>query len=178
MARIGFRPIEVPEGVEVKETDGLIEVKGPKGELSQQLVDGISIDISDDEIIVKRESDSKHDRSMHGLYRTLVLNMIEGVSKGYEKKLEIVGTGYRAEKNGNTLVLNLGYSHKIEVQDPEGVEVEVPSNTEIIVRGFDKQKVGQHAAQIRSFRKPEPYKGKGVRYADEQIRRKVGKTGA
>lgn len=178
MSRIGYKPVAIPQGVEVVVSGNTVKVKGPKGELTQDLVEGISVDIQEEELIVNRGFDSKRDRSMHGLYRSLIINMIEGVTEGYEKKLLIEGTGYRAAKNGNTLTLNLGFSHPIELEDPAGLEVEVPVQTEIIVRGIDKQLVGAHAAKIRDFRRPEPYKGKGVRYSDERIRRKVGKTGS
>ena len=133
--------------------------------------------VEDNQVLVTRPNDDKNIRALHGLYRTLIANNIEGVVNGYEKKMEIIGTGYRAQKSGNKLSLNLGHSHPIELEDPEGIEVEVPSNTQIIVRGIDKQKVGAYAAYIRSFRSPEPYKGKGIRYVGEYVRRKVGKTG-
>lgn len=178
MSRIGLQPIDIPSGVEVKIDDNnLVEVKGPKGSISQQLNEEMKIKIEDNQILVERPSDKKFHKSIHGLTRTLIANMIEGVVNGYSKTLEIHGTGYRAQKQGKKLILNLGYSHPIELEDPEGIEVEVPSNTQIIVKGIDKQLVGSHAAVIRDFRKPEPYKGKGIRYADEYVRRKVGKTG-
>ena len=178
MSRIGLQPIDIPNGVEVKLNDNNhIEVKGSKGQLAQQLNEDMIIKIEGNQILVERPSERKNHKSLHGLTRTLIANMIEGVVNGYSKTLEIQGTGYRAQKQGKKLILNLGYSHPIELEDPEGIEVEVPNANQIIVKGIDKQLVGSHAAVIRDFRKPEPYKGKGVRYADEYVRRKVGKTG-
>lgn len=177
MSRIGKNPIDIPSGVEVKLNGNVVEVKGPKGSLQTEFDPAIDIAIEDNQVIVTRPNDNKDIRALHGLYRTLIANNIEGVVDGYEKKLEIIGTGYRAQKQGKKLNLNLGHSHPIELEDPEGIEVEVPSNTEITVRGIDKQKVGAYAAKIRSFRSPEPYKGKGIRYVGEHVRRKVGKTG-
>lgn len=178
MSRIGFKPIEIPQGVEVKIDDkNYATVKGPKGELEQQLSSDMKFEIEGNIINVVRPTDNKKHKSLHGLTRTLLFNMIEGVTKGYEKKLELVGVGYRANKQGNKLVLSLGFSHPIELEDPAGITVEVPSQTEIFVRGINKQLVGNYAAKIRELRKPEPYKGKGVRYSGEVVRRKVGKTG-
>ncbi|NLW22807.1 MAG: 50S ribosomal protein L6 [Tissierellia bacterium] len=178
MSRIGLKPIDIPSGVEIKIDDkNFVEIKGPKGAIGQQLSPEMEIKIEENQILVNRPSENKRHKSLHGLTRTLIANMIEGVTKGYEKKLEIHGTGYRAQKQGKKLILNLGFSHPIELEDPEGIEVEVPAANQIIVKGIDKQKVGNYAAVIRDFRKPEPYKGKGIRYADEVIRRKVGKTG-
>lgn len=177
MSRIGKNPIDIPSGVEVKLNGNVVEVKGPKGSLQTEFDPVIDIAIEDNQVIVTRPNDNKDIRALHGLYRTLIANNIEGVVNGYEKKLEIIGTGYRAQKQGKKLNLNLGHSHPIELEDSEGIEVEVPSNTEITVRGIDKQKVGAYAAKIRSFRSPEPYKGKGIRYVGEHVRRKVGKTG-
>jgi large subunit ribosomal protein L6 len=178
MSRIGIKPIDIPNGVEVKINKGnLVEVKGPKGSLKTQLDPKMDIRIEDNKVLVNRPNDTKRYKSLHGLTRTLIFNMIEGVTKGYEKKLEIVGTGYRAQKQGKKLVLNLGYSHPIELEEPEGIQIEVPAATQIIVKGIDKQLVGNVAAKIRDFRRPEPYKGKGIKYADEVIRRKAGKTG-
>lgn len=178
MSRIGLKPIDIPTGVEVKISDNnLVEVKGPKGQLSQQLNENMLIKIEENQILIDRPSEKKMYKSLHGLTRTLIANMIEGVTNGYSKSLEITGTGYRAQKQGKKLILNLGYSHPIELDDPEGIEVEVPNANQIIIKGIDKQLVGSHAAVIRDFRKPEPYKGKGVRYTDEYVRRKVGKTG-
>lgn len=177
MSRIGKNPIDIPSGVEVKLNGNVVEVKGPKGSLQTELDPRIDVAVEDNQVIVTRPNDNKDIRALHGLYRTLIANNIEGVVNGYEKKLEIIGTGYRAQKQGKKLNLNLGHSHPIELEDPEGIEVEVPSNTEITVKGIDKQKVGAYAAKIRSFRFPEPYKGKGIRYVGEHVRRKVGKTG-
>ncbi|HHV46311.1 MAG TPA: 50S ribosomal protein L6 [Tissierellia bacterium] len=178
MSRIGLKPIEIPNGVEVKVSDNnLVEVKGPKGTLKEQFDPKMDIKIEGNVITVSRPNELKKYKSLHGLTRTLIANMIEGVTNGYSKKLEIVGTGYRAQKQGKKLVLNLGYSHPIEMEDPEGIEVEVPAQTQVIVKGINKQLVGNYAAKIRDLRKPEPYKGKGIRYADEVVRRKVGKTG-
>lgn len=178
MSRIGKMPIEIPEGVEVKiSPENLVEVKGNLGTLSQQIDQDLELKMEDGVITVERPSESKRHKSIHGLYRSLIGNMIEGVTNGYSKELEIIGTGYRAAKNGKTLNLTLGYSHPIELEDPEGIEVEVPNTNTIIVKGTDKQAVGQYAAKIRSFRQPEPYKGKGIRYKDEYVVRKVGKTG-
>lgn len=178
MSRIGFNPVEFPESVEIKvDGNNLVTVKGPKGELTQQIDKDFKIEIEENNLTVSRPSESKEHKSKHGLFRTLIFNMVEGVTEGYEKTLLITGTGYRAEKIGNSLKLHLGFSHDVILEDPEGIETEVPNQLEIKVRGFDKQKVGNYAAIIRSFREPEPYKGKGIRYSDEQIRRKVGKTG-
>lgn len=178
MSRIGLKPITIPAGVEVKISDNnYIVVKGPKGQLEQQLHRDMKINIENNEITVVRPTENKKHKSLHGLTRTLIANMIEGVTKGYSKTLEIVGVGYRAQKQGNKLVLNLGFSHPVEMEAPEGIEIEVPANNKIVVKGIDKQKVGNYAAVIRDLRKPEPYKGKGIRYEGEIIRRKEGKTG-
>ena len=178
MSRIGLKVIELPKEVEFKiDEKNLVTVKGPKGELTQQIHKDITVKAEDNTILVERPTDNKKHKSLHGLSRSLVANMVEGVVKGYEKKLQLVGVGYRANKQGNKLVLSLGYSHPIEMEDPEGVVTEVPSQTEIIIKGINKQAVGNYAAKIRELRKPEPYKGKGVKYADEIIRRKEGKTG-
>lgn len=178
MSRIGLKPINLPSGVEIKINDeNFVEVKGPKGQLSEQLSPEMAITIEDGVLNVSRPSETKKHKSLHGLSRTLISNMIVGVTEGYSKTLDIVGTGYRAAKNGNKLVLTLGYSHPIELEDPSGIEVEVPAQNKIIVKGINKQQVGNYAAKIRDYRKPEPYKGKGVKYSDEVVRRKVGKTG-
>lgn len=177
MSRIGLKEIQIPEKVEIKISDeNVVTVKGPKGELSQVISKDITIKMADGKLNFERHSDDKRFRSLHGLSRSLVENMIVGVVEGYAKKLEIVGVGYRAQKQGKKLVMNLGFSHPVEMDDPEGIEVEVPSQTEIIVKGIDKQKVGNYAANIRKWRKPEPYKGKGIKYEGEHIRRKEGKT--
>jgi len=171
-------PIVIPAGVEVKlETGNFVTVKGPKGVLSRQLVEEINIAIEGNEVLVTRPNDLKRIRSLHGLTRTLISNMVVGVTEGYKKSLEIVGTGYRAAKAGSTLTLTLGYSHPVVMEDPEGVESVVEGNTKIHVSGIDKEKVGQYAANIRAKREPEPYKGKGVKYSTERIRRKAGKSG-
>lgn len=177
MSRIGLQPIAIPSGVEVKiDEDNYAVVKGPKGQLEQKLHSDMKIVIEENEINVSRPTENKKHKSLHGLTRSLIANMIEGVTKGYKKELKIVGVGYRAQKKGKTLALNLGYSHPVEMEDPEGIETEVPSNTQIIINGIDKQKVGNYAAVIRDLRSPEPYKGKGIRYVDERVRRKEGKT--
>ena len=178
MSRIGFYPIDIPVGVEVKYDNNIVTVKGPKGELSQEIDSEMNVKIDDKEIIVERPSDSKAHRTMHGLVRRLILNMVDGVTEGFSKTLLITGTGYRAQKQGNKLNLNLGFSHPVEVIEPEGITIEVPEATKIVVSGIDKQKVGSVAASIRQYRKPEPYKGKGIRYEDEHIIRKVGKSGS
>ncbi len=178
MSRVGKNPIGLPEGVEVKINRGAVEVTGPKGNLSGVVNPDLKIEIKDGELTVSRPNDSKHFKSLHGLYRSLLNNMIEGVTNGFEKKLEIVGVGYKAEINKNRLNLQLGFSHPIVFLPPEGVEIVATDPTHVSVRGIDKQLVGQVAAKIRSFRPPEPYKGKGVRYVDEYIRRKAGKTAA
>ena len=178
MSRIGRMPITVPAGVEVSVAAGnLVTVKGPKGSLTQQLHPAMMIELNGAEINVKRPSDAKEHRSLHGLTRTLLNNMIVGVNEGYKKELDINGVGYRANKDGNKLVMNLGYSHDVIVPEIDGITIEVPNPNKIIVLGCDKQKVGQFAAEIREKRRPEPYKGKGIKYVDEVIRRKAGKTG-
>ena len=177
MSRIGRMPIAVPAGVTVDIAENnKVTVKGPKGTLERVLPSEMEIKKEGEEIIVTRPNDLKKMKSLHGLTRTLINNMVVGVTDGYEKKLEVNGVGYRAAKSGNKLTLNLGYSHPVEMIDPEGIESAVDGN-KIIVKGIDKEKVGQYAAEIRDKRRPEPYKGKGIKYADEVIRRKVGKTG-
>jgi large subunit ribosomal protein L6 len=175
MSRIGKLPIEVPSGVDVQIEPGLVRVKGPKGELSQVVSRDLQFEREDSMLIVKRPTDRKDHRALHGLTRTLVYNMVTGVTQGFEKRLEIQGVGYRAQLKGNNLELALGYSHPVRVDAPQGIEFEVPLPTQIVVRGIDKQVVGEIAAQIRKKRPPEPYKGKGVRYAGEHVARKVGK---
>ncbi len=178
MSRIGLKPINIPSGVEIKINDNnLVEVKGPKGQLSDKISPDMEIKIEDGVLTIARPTENKKHKSLHGLSRTLISNMIVGVTEGYSKTLEIEGTGYRAAKQGNKLVLTLGYSHPIELEDPKGIEVEVPAANRIIVKGIDKQQVGNYAANIRAYRKPEPYKGKGIKYSGEIVRRKVGKTG-
>jgi large subunit ribosomal protein L6 len=175
MSRIGRQPIEVPDGVDVQLAPGHVAVKGPKGELEQDLSPDMTVELAEGTVTVQRPTDRGEHRALHGLTRSLIANMVQGVTDGYEKRLEIQGVGYRAQLRGNTLELSLGYSHPVSVEAPEGIEFEVPQPTEIIVRGIDKQQVGQVAADIRKRRPPEPYKGKGVRYAGEQVARKVGK---
>ena len=178
MSRIGRMPITVPAGVEVSVAAGnLVTVKGPKGTLTQQLHPAMMIELDGAVINVKRPSDAKEHRSLHGLTRTLLNNMIVGVNEGYKKELDINGVGYRANKDGNKLVMNLGFSHDVIVPEIDGITIEVPNPNKVIVLGCDKQKVGQFAAEIREYRRPEPYKGKGIKYVDEVIRRKAGKTG-
>lgn len=178
MSRIGLKPINVPAGVEViLGEENFVEVKGSKGTLSQQLSREMKITMEGNTINIERPSEIKRHKSLHGLTRTLLANMIEGVSNGFTKTLVIEGTGYRASKSGNKLTLNLGYSHPIEVLEHDGMTIEVPDPNKIVISGIDKQKLGNFAANIRSHRRPEPYKGKGIRYEGEYIRRKVGKTG-
>ena len=177
MSRIGRLPIDIPAGVEVKIEEGnKVTVKGPKGTLEKCLPVEMTIKQEDNQVVVTRPNDLKKMKSLHGLTRTLINNMVVGVTEGYQKVLEVNGVGYRAAKSGKTLTLNLGYSHPVEMEDPEGLEAVVEDN-KIIVKGIDKEKVGQYAAEIRAKRAPEPYKGKGIKYSDEVIRRKVGKTG-
>ena len=179
MSRIGRLPIDIPAGVEVKIEEGnKVTVKGPKGTLEKCLPVEMTIKTEDNQVVVTRPNDLKKMKSLHGLTRSLVANMITGVSEGYEKKLEINGVGYRAQKKGKEITFNLGFSHPVVMTDPEGIETVMEGQNVIIVKGIDKEKVGQYAAEIRELRKPEPYKGKGIKYADEVIRRKVGKTGA
>lgn len=178
MSRIGVKPISIPAGVEVTiDATNTVTVKGPKGSLTQKLTSDLTIKNEENILTVERPTNNKKHKSLHGLTRTLIANMVEGVTNGYEKKLELVGVGYRAQKQGNKLVLSLGFSHPVEMEDPEGITVEVPNQTEILVKGIDKQIVGNYSAKIRSWREPEPYKGKGIRYAGEVVRRKEGKTG-
>ena len=177
MSRIGNKPITVPAGIDVKIDGQKITVKGPKGTLERTVNDNISIKLENGVIVVARPNDEKENRSLHGLTRTLINNMIEGVSNEFSKQLEINGVGYRAAKQGNKIVLTLGYSHPVEMVEPEGITYEVPNPNSIIVKGIDKELVGQMAAEIRSKRPPEVYRGKGIKYVDEHIRRKEGKTG-
>ena len=178
MSRIGKLPITIPEKVEISLDNNFIKCKGPKGELSRQLHQDMSIKVEDNEITVARPTDNKEHRALHGLTRSLIANMVEGVSSGFTRKLEIVGVGYKAEMNGKNLVLTIGYSHPIVMNFPETITTTVPTPNEIIVEGADKELVGLIASKIRGFRKPEPYKGKGIRYSGEYVRRKAGKTGA
>ena len=178
MSRIGRLPVAIPAGVTVEIAENnKVTVKGPKGTLERELPTEMSIKLEGEEVVVTRPNDLKKMKSLHGLTRTLINNMVVGVTEGYQKVLEVNGVGYRAAKSGKTLTLNLGYSHPVEMEDPEGVESTVEGQNKIIVKGIDKEKVGQYAAEIRDKRRPEPCKGKGIKYADEVIRRKVGKTG-
>ena len=177
MSRIGKQPVVVPAGVEVTVDGSKVTVKGPKGTLTNTFSSEISIKVEGNEVLVTRPSDDKDHRALHGLTRTLVNNMVIGVTTGYEKKLEVLGVGYRAQKQGTNLVMNLGYSHQVIIPEETGITIEVPGPNEIIVKGADKQQVGQVAAVIRSKRPPEPYKGKGIRYSGEYVRRKEGKAG-
>ena len=178
MSRIGKMPIAIPAGVTVEIAENnKVTVKGPKGTLERVLPSEMDIKMESSEIVVSRPNDLKKMKSLHGLTRTLINNMVIGVTEGYEKKLEVNGVGYRAQKQGKKLVLSLGYSHPVEMEDPEGLETVLDGQNIIVVKGIDKEKVGQYAAEIRAKRAPEPYKGKGIKYADEVIRRKVGKTG-
>jgi large subunit ribosomal protein L6 len=177
MSRIGKQPIEIPSGVEVAVGDGnVVTVKGPRGELSQTMHANMRIVVADGEVRVERPDDQGFNRGLHGLTRSLVANMVEGVTKGYEKRLEIVGVGYRAAMKGKDIEVQAGYSHPVLVNVPDGIEFEVPAPTQIVVRGNDKQAVGEIAAKIRKIRKPEPYKGKGIRYEGEYVRKKAGKA--
>ncbi len=175
MSRIGKQPIPVPEGVTVVVEPQLVRVAGPKGELSERVNRDLKIEQSDGEVLVSRPSDRGEHRALHGLTRSLIFNMVHGVTHGYEKRLQIQGVGYRAQLKGKSLELALGYSHPVPVEPPDGIEFEVPAPTEVVVRGISKQVVGEVAAQIRDKRPPEPYKGKGIRYRDEHVVRKVGK---
>jgi large subunit ribosomal protein L6 len=175
MSRIGKQPIPLPDGVSIEIAPGSVSVKGPKGELSQELPREMKVEQADGTITVERPTDRGDHRALHGLTRSLIANMVEGVTDGFEKRLEIQGVGYRAQLKGKNLELALGYSHPIQLDAPEGIDFEVPQPTEVVVKGIDKQLVGETAARIRKRRPPEPYKGKGVRYAGEQVTRKVGK---
>ena len=179
MSRIGIKPITLPACVEVKvDSNNVVTVKGPKGELQEQVSKLLNVEINDGVVKVTRDDDSAEKRAQHGLARTLINNMVIGVTEGYSKKLLLVGVGYKAEKKGKKLVMNLGYSHPVEMEDPEGIETEVPDATTVVVKGISKEQVGNYSANIRAWRRPEPYKGKGIKYDGEVIRRKEGKTGA
>lgn len=178
MSRIGMLPVSIPQGVDVKiDNNNVVTIKGPKGTLTKELSTAMQIKQEGSEIIITRPSEQREHKALHGLTRTLINNMVEGVTNGYEKKLDIVGVGLRAQKQGNKLMLSLGYSHPIEMEEPEGVTVDVPAPNKIIVKGVDKQAVGEFAAKIRSKREPEVYKGKGIRYENEVVRLKEGKAG-
>jgi large subunit ribosomal protein L6 len=177
MSRIGRAPVEVPDKVEVNISDETLRIKGPRGELNVHLGRGVAIKQEDGNIVVERQSDAPEHRAMHGLTRSLIQNAVTGVTEGFAKTLQIQGVGYRGSLQGRDITLQVGYSHPVIISPPEGIDFEMPNPTTIIVRGIDKQRVGQMAAEIRRVRPPEPYKGKGIRYSDEQVRRKVGKTG-
>lgn len=176
MSRIGLKLIEIPEGVDFKLDGTTVTVKGPKGELTREIHADMKVNIEGNVLTVERPSDHKDHRALHGTTRSLIFNMIEGVSKGFEKSLEIIGVGYRAQKQGNKLVINAGYSHPVEIDPIDGIEIDVPKNTQLTIKGIDKELVGAIAANIRAIRPPEPYKGKGIRYTNEYVRRKEGKT--
>ena len=176
MSRIGRKPVPIPNNVEVAVDGTTVKVKGPKGELTRTFVPSMTIKVEDGSVLIERPSDDKTDRALHGLTRALIANMVLGVTEGFRKTLEIVGVGYRAEKKGKNLVVNVGYSHPVEYPEPAGITFTTPQPTVIVIEGIDKQKVGQVAAELREFRPPEPYKGKGIRYQGEQVRRKAGKT--
>lgn len=178
MSRIGIKPVNIPANVEVSiDKNNYAVVKGPKGQIEQQLPKVLTIEVEGSVINVSRPNDEKENRSLHGLTRTLINNMVVGVTDGFAKTLEIVGVGYRAQKQGSKLVLNLGFSHPVEMEDPNGIETAVEGTNKIVVKGIDKQQVGNYAAVIRDWRRPEPYKGKGIKYSNEVVRRKAGKTG-
>ena len=177
MSRIGNKPVVIPAGVTIDLKDNTVTVKGPKGELSYTFNQNITLVQNEGEVVFTRPDDSKENKTIHGTTRAVFNNMVVGVTDGFQKELELIGVGYRAQLQGKNLVLNVGYSHPVEFTPEEGLEIEVPSNTKVIVKGYDKQKVGELAANIRGVRPPEPYKGKGIRYVDEFVRRKEGKTG-
>ena len=178
MSRIGKEPVAIPSGVEVTLNNNVITVKGAKGTLTRELHSNMKVEVKDNTVVVTRPNDDKQNRELHGLTRTLIANMVKGVSEGFTKELEVNGVGYRVQKQGNKLVLNLGYSHPVEIEEIEGITFDVPNPNSIIVKGINNEVVGQIAAEIRAKRGPEPYKGKGIKYTTERIRRKEGKTGA
>ncbi|WP_335872177.1 50S ribosomal protein L6 [Bacillus sp. 2205SS5-2] len=177
MSRVGKKPVEVPADVTITIESNTVTVKGPKGELSRTFSPEMTIEQEGNILTVSRPSDNKEHRALHGTTRALISNMVEGVSKGFERSLELIGVGYRAQKQGTKLILNVGYSHPVEMEPEAGIEIDVPTNTKVIIKGTDKERVGALAANIRQVRPPEPYKGKGIRYTGEQVRRKEGKTG-
>ena len=177
MSRIGRMPIAIPQGVDIKIEGSVVTVKGPNGQLSRTVHNDMILELEDGQLLVKRPSEEKFHKSLHGLTRSLINNMVEGVTKGFQRSLDLVGVGYRAAKQGNKLVLTVGYSHPVEIEPKEGIEIEVPAATKVIVKGADKEAVGALAANIRKVRPPEPYKGKGIKYDTERIRRKAGKAG-
>jgi len=177
MSRIGRMPIAIPQGVDIKIEGSVVTVKGPNGQLTRTVHNDMILELEDGQLLVKRPSEEKFHKSLHGLTRSLINNMVEGVTKGFQRSLDLVGVGYRAAKQGNKLVLTVGYSHPVEIEPKEGIEIEVPAATKVIVKGADKEAVGALAANIRKVRPPEPYKGKGIKYDTERIRRKAGKAG-
>jgi len=177
MSRIGKQPVAIAKGVEIKVADGRVRVKGPKGQLEEAVAPHCSIEVAGSEVRVTRDSDEKRAKGMHGLMRALIANMVTGVTEGFSKNLDIIGVGYRAEVQGKKLTLTIGYSHPVVMEIPQGLEVQAEGQTRLVIKGANKQQVGQFAAEIREIRSPEPYKGKGIRYVDEVVRRKVGKTG-
>ncbi|MDF2557845.1 MAG: ribosomal protein [Bacillales bacterium] len=177
MSRVGKKPIEIPAGVTISNVGNVYTVKGPKGELSREFHADITISVEGNIVTISRPSDEKNHRALHGTTRAVLANMVEGVSAGFSRNLELVGVGYRAQKQGNKLILNVGYSHPVEFEPEAGIEIEVPANTKITIKGIDKEKVGALASNVRGVRPPEPYKGKGIRYEGEFVRRKEGKTG-
>jgi large subunit ribosomal protein L6 len=178
MSRLGKKPVTIPKEVKIEVKDGLVLVEGPKGKLERAFSSRISIEIKDNQLLVKRSSDSDVDKSLHGLYRALIINMIKGVVEGYTKELEIIGVGFKAQVQGNSLNMSLGFSHQVNYPIPEGIKIETPKATQVVIRGIDKEKVGKVAAELRSVYPPEPYKGKGVRYAGEYVKKKIGKAQA
>ena len=178
MSRIGKKPIVIPPGVKVECRDGCVYIEGPKGKLSRRLSERVTVEIKDNQIWLKRLTDIKADKAIHGLYRALLANMIKGVTEGYLKELEIIGVGFKAQVQGDKLNMSLGFSHPVNFAVPEGIKIETPKPTQIVIRGIDKEKVGEIAAEIRSIYPPEPYKGKGIRYVGEYVRKKVGKAQA
>lgn len=178
MSRIGKKPVVIPKDVKIEAKDGIVSVGGPKGHLTLHLSHRIAVEIKDNQLFLKRISDTKFDKSLHGLYRALIFNMIKGVTEGYVKELEIIGVGFRAQVQGNNLNMQLGFSHPVNFPIPEGIKIETPKQTQIIVRGIDKEKVGEVASEIRAIYPPEPYKGKGIRYSGEYVKKKVGKAQA
>ncbi|MBU3958417.1 MAG: 50S ribosomal protein L6 [Candidatus Omnitrophica bacterium] len=178
MSRIGKKPVIIPKDVKIEVRDGFVHVEGPKGKLSRSLSDRINLEIKDNQLFVKRISDTKLDRSLHGLYRALIFNMVKGACEGYVKELEIVGIGFRAQVQGNNLNMQLGFSHPVNLAIPQGIEIETPKQTRIVVRGIDKEKVGAVASEIRAVCPPEPYKGKGIRFVGEYVKKKIGKAQA
>jgi len=178
MSRIGKKPIIIPKEVKAEFKEGMVFIEGPKGKLSRSIEPRIKIEIKDNQILVKRETDTKLDRSLHGLYRALIANMVRGVTEGYTKELEIVGVGFKAQIQGNNLNMQLGFSHPVTFPIPEGIKIETPKLTQIIIRGIDKEKVGEVATEIRAIFPPEPYKGKGIRFQGEYVKKKIGKAQA